>query len=81
MADTARVLSRYVHGIMARVFAHRDLVQMARYATVPVINGLSGLLRGVAPVLDPHRVGRRDAGLAEKRVGPARDVTRGDNAR
>jgi ornithine carbamoyltransferase len=39
--DVARVLSRYVDGIMARVFAHDDVLQLARWATVPVINGLS----------------------------------------
>jgi ornithine carbamoyltransferase len=41
VADVARVLSRYVDGIEARVFAHRNIEEMARYATVPVINGLS----------------------------------------
>jgi ornithine carbamoyltransferase len=41
VADVARVLSRYVEGIMARVFAHRDIEQLAQYADVPVINGLS----------------------------------------
>ena len=41
VADVARVLSRYVQGIMARVFAHRDIEQLAAYADVPVINGLS----------------------------------------
>ncbi len=41
VADVARVLSRYVHGIMARVFAHRDVEQLAAYSGVPVINGLS----------------------------------------
>jgi ornithine carbamoyltransferase len=39
--DVARVLSRYVDGIMARVFAHEDVVTLADYASVPVINGLS----------------------------------------
>ncbi len=39
--DVARVLSRYVHGIMARVFAHADVEQLAAHASVPVINGLS----------------------------------------
>jgi len=43
IADTARVLSRYVHGIMARVLSHSDIDEMAKYATVPVINGLSDL--------------------------------------
>jgi ornithine carbamoyltransferase len=41
VADVARVLSRYVQGIMARVFAHRHIEQLAAYADVPVINGLS----------------------------------------
>lgn len=39
--DVARVLSRYVDGIMARVFAHADVVTLAQYSRVPVINGLS----------------------------------------
>ncbi|MDE2777084.1 MAG: ornithine carbamoyltransferase [Chloroflexota bacterium] len=39
--DVARVLSGYVDGIMARVFDHKDVVQLAEYASVPVINGLS----------------------------------------
>jgi ornithine carbamoyltransferase len=39
--DIARVLSRYVDGIMARVFDHDDVVALAEYASVPVINGLS----------------------------------------
>ena len=41
VADVARVLSRYVDGIMARTFAHDSVVQLAKYADVPVINGLS----------------------------------------
>jgi len=41
IADTARVLSRFVDGIMARVFDHQDVVDLAKYADVPVINGLS----------------------------------------
>ncbi len=39
--DVARVLSGYVDGIMARVFKHGDVTQLARWAEVPVINGLS----------------------------------------
>ncbi len=39
--DIARVLSRYVDGIMARVFAHSDIQELAAYSRVPVINGLS----------------------------------------
>jgi ornithine carbamoyltransferase len=41
VADVARVLSGYVQGIMARVFSHDHVVQLARYSRVPVINGLS----------------------------------------
>jgi ornithine carbamoyltransferase len=42
--DTARVLSRYVDGIMIRTFAHADVEELARFATIPVINGLTDLL-------------------------------------
>jgi ornithine carbamoyltransferase len=41
VADAARVLSRYVHGIVARTYLHEDVVQLAEAATVPVVNGLS----------------------------------------
>jgi len=41
IADVARVLSGYVNAIMARVFAHEHVLQLAQWATVPVINGLS----------------------------------------
>ncbi len=41
--DVARVLARYVDIIMARVFAHSDVVTLAEYSFVPVINGLSDL--------------------------------------
>ncbi|MBM3135111.1 MAG: ornithine carbamoyltransferase, partial [Chloroflexi bacterium] len=43
VADVAQVLGRYVDGIMARVFAHRDVELLAQHAPVPVINGLSDL--------------------------------------
>lgn len=43
ISDTARVLSRYVHGIMIRTFAHTEIEELARCATVPVINGLTDL--------------------------------------
>ncbi len=41
VADVARVISRYVNVVMARVFAHADILELAKYASVPVINGLS----------------------------------------
>ncbi len=42
--DISRVLSRYVNGIMARTFSHEIILELAKYSTVPVINGLSNLL-------------------------------------
>lgn len=42
--DTARVLSGMVDGIMIRTFGHDEVVEMARHATIPVINGLTDLL-------------------------------------
>lgn len=41
ISDVAKVLSGYVHGIMARVFAHDHVLELAKYSSVPVINGLS----------------------------------------
>jgi ornithine carbamoyltransferase len=43
IADTAQVLSRYVDGIMARTFAHSTVTDLAKYGSVPVINGLTDL--------------------------------------
>lgn len=42
--DIAQVLSRYVDGIMARTFSHNIILDLAKYASVPVINGLSDFL-------------------------------------
>ncbi len=41
ISDISRVLSRYVEAVMARVFAHEHVLELARYSAVPVINGLS----------------------------------------
>ena len=44
VADTARVLSRYVNGILIRTFAQDEVAELAREASVPVVNGLTDLL-------------------------------------
>jgi ornithine carbamoyltransferase len=41
--DTAQTMSRYLDGIMIRTFAHRNVIELARGATIPVINGLTDL--------------------------------------
>jgi ornithine carbamoyltransferase len=43
VSDTAIVLSRYLSGIMIRTFDHQDVVDLARYGSIPVINGLTDL--------------------------------------
>lgn len=44
VADVARVLSRYVDIIMARLFGHEDILELAEFGSVPVVNGLTDLL-------------------------------------
>jgi ornithine carbamoyltransferase len=52
VADTARVLSGFVNGIVIRTFDHDEVVQLARFASVPVINGLSDLLHPCQALAD-----------------------------
>ena len=52
VADVARVLSSYVQGIMARVFEHEHVVQLAENSRVPVINGLSDMFHPCQAMAD-----------------------------
>jgi ornithine carbamoyltransferase len=56
IADTARVLSRYVDAIVARVKEHNKLEELAKYADVPVINGLSDLTHPVQALSDMYTI-------------------------
>ena len=68
VGDTARVLSRYVDGIMIRTFAHADVEELARHADVPVINGLTDLLHPCQILADLLTIGQHLGGHAGKRV-------------
>ena len=68
VADTARVLSRYVDGIMIRTFAHAEVEELAKYATVPVINGLTDLLHPCQILADLQTMKQHLGGWAGKKV-------------
>lgn len=68
IADTARVLSRYVDGIMIRTFAHAEVEELAKYADVPVINGLTDLLHPCQVMADLLTVRQHLGGWDGKRV-------------
>lgn len=63
--DTAKVLSRYVDGIMARTFAHDTVLQLAEHGSVPVINGLTDLLHPCQVLADLFTVSERFPRLDE----------------
>lgn len=56
LADTARVLSGFVDGIVMRTYGHEDVVELAQHATVPVINGLTDLLHPCQVMADLQTV-------------------------
>jgi ornithine carbamoyltransferase len=68
IADTARVLSRYVNGIMIRTFAHADVEALAREGTVPVINGLTDLLHPCQVLADVLTIRQHLGGYGGKVV-------------
>jgi ornithine carbamoyltransferase len=66
--DTARVLSRYVDGIMIRTFAHAEVIELAEFATVPIINGLTDLLHPCQILADLLTVRQHLGGYAGKKI-------------
>ncbi|MES2178650.1 MAG: ornithine carbamoyltransferase [Gemmatimonadota bacterium] len=68
IADTARVLSRYVDGIMIRTFAHQDVEELAKYSGVPVINGLTDLLHPCQILADVLTIRQHLGGMSGKKV-------------
>ena len=75
--DTAKVLSRYLNGIMIRTFSHQDVVDLAKYATIPVINGLTDLLHPCQVLTDLFTIlekKRKLQGLKLAYVGDGNNV-------
>ncbi len=66
--DTARVLSRYVDAIVIRAFRHEDVVELARWATVPVINALTDLAHPCQVLADIFTIVERGRNLKDLRV-------------
>lgn len=62
IADTARVLSRFVHGLIVRTFDHGDVEQLARYGSVPVVNALTDFLHPCQTYTDAFTAAERWAG-------------------
>lgn len=72
--DTAKTLERYVDGIVARVYKHRDLAELARHARIPVINGLSDIHHPCQALADMYTIRqkkKRFRGLKFAYVGDA----------
>ena len=67
--DLARVLSRYLDGIVARTFSHSDVEGLAQWATVPVINGLSDFSHPCQALGDLFTIRERFGRLKGIRVG------------
>jgi ornithine carbamoyltransferase len=68
VADTARVLSRYVHAMMLRAYHHNTLMELAQYSTVPVINGLTDLLHPCQLMADVMTIEQHLGGISGKKV-------------
>jgi len=73
--DTARVMARYCHGIMVRTFGHDRVEELAKYSTVPVINGLTDLLHPCQLLADLETVYAHFAHRESSPAGPPADVS------
>jgi len=79
VADVARVLSGYCDGIMARVFGHDQITELAEYASVPIINGLSDRshpAQGLTDLFTIYESKGQLAGLTVAYVGDGNNVAR-----
>jgi len=77
VSDTARVFSRYLDGIMIRTHAHREVLELARYADIPVINGLTDFLhpcQALADIFTIYEKKGRVAGLKMAYIGDGNNV-------
>jgi ornithine carbamoyltransferase len=68
ISDTAKVLSRYVDGIMARTFAHQTVVDLARFGSVPVVNGLTDDLHPCQALADYFTLGELFGELRGRKI-------------
>ncbi len=68
ISDTAQVLSRYVNAIMIRTFAHQDVVDLARFGSIPVINGLDDLVHPCQILCDLQTLSEHCGGPAGKKL-------------
>lgn len=75
IADTARVLSRYLDGIMARLLKHETLEELARHATIPVINGLTDWFHPVQALTDVYTMWEKFGDLKKIKVSFFGDAT------
>ena len=66
--DTARVLSRYVDGIMIRTFAHEEVVDLAKYSSIPVINGLDDFVHPCQGLCDYFTIWEKKGSLRGVKV-------------
>ena len=66
--DTARVLSRYLDGIMIRTFAQEEVETLAKYATIPVINGLTDFCHPCQVLADLMTIRERRGSLAGRKL-------------